>query len=163
MAATRSAIGIGDQVPSVKTPTLADAGGDVKLISTDQTPDPAFYQVSEDQAVAQHDPFVLVFATPAFCQTRTCGPMLDQVKAIAKGYPSVTFINVEPYKLHTTDTGLQPTLDPTGNFEPVPAVGAFKILTEPWTYVVDRTGKVTASFEGVVGTDELTAAIKAIE
>ena len=163
VAATRTAIGIGDQVPSVKTPTLADFGGDVKQISTDQSPDPALYQVSEDQAVAQHDPFVLVFATPAFCQTQTCGPMLDQVKAIAAQFPTVTFINVEPYKLHMTDTGLQPILDASGNLQPVPAVDAFKIVTEPWTYVVDRTGKVTASFEGVIGTDELTAAVKAIQ
>ena len=160
---TRTAIGVGDQVPSVRTPTLADVGGDVKQISTDQPPDPAFYQVSEDQAVAQHDPFVLVIATDAFCRTQTCGPMLDQVKAIAPQFPTVTFINLEPYKLQMTDTGLQPILDASGNLQPVPAFEAFKIVTEPWTYVVDRTGKVTAAFEGVVGTDELTAAIKAIQ
>src|SRR2546430_12366879 len=31
-----------------------------------------------------HVPFVLVFATPAFCTSRTCGPVVDVVDAIRK-------------------------------------------------------------------------------
>ena len=46
--------------------------------------------------MAAKDPFVLVFATPAFCQTAICGPMLDGVKVLAADYPTFTFINVEP-------------------------------------------------------------------
>ncbi|HYM84851.1 MAG TPA: hypothetical protein VEY67_11945 [Candidatus Dormibacteraeota bacterium] len=158
-----TSVQVGQQAPSVRTPTLADVGGDVKAISSDTQPDPAFYQVSEDAALAAHKPFVLIFATPAFCTSRACGPLLDEVKAASKSASGVTFINVEPYKLQYANGQLQPVLDTQGQLQPVPAVDKFGILSEPWIFVVDRTGKVTGSFEGVVGTDELAAAIKAIE
>ncbi len=154
---------VGQQAPSVKTPTLADVGGNVAAISTDTSPDPTFYQVSEDAALAAHQPFVLIFATPKFCTSRACGPLLDEVKAASKSATGVTFINVEPYQLKYADGQLQPVLDANNQLQAVPAVDKFGILSEPWIFVVDRTGKVTASFEGVVGTDELAAAIKAIE
>ncbi len=157
------AVQVGQPAPSVRTPVLADAGGNVRAISSDQSPDPAFYQVSEDQALADHRPFVLVFATPAFCTSRACGPLLDTVKAAAKSASGVTFINVEPYKLQYANDQLQPVLDASGQLQPVEATDKFGILSEPWIFVVDRTGRVTGSFEGVVGTDELAAAIKAIE
>jgi hypothetical protein len=39
------------------------------------------------------------------------------------------------------------------------ASNAFKILSEPWIFVVDGTGRITGSFETLAGTDELKAAI----
>jgi hypothetical protein len=154
-----SALAVGQKAPSVKTPTLSDVGGDVSKIATDTNPNPDFYKVSEDQALAQHKSFALVFATPKFCTSQLCGPQLDQVKAVAKAFPGVTFINVEPYKLEFKDGQLQPVLDASGNLQPVPAVDAFGILSEPWLYVVDKTGTITASFEGVFSEQELRAAV----
>ena len=46
-----------------RRPTAADVGGDLSKISTDTTPDPAFYQTSVADALAAHKPFVLIFAT----------------------------------------------------------------------------------------------------
>jgi hypothetical protein len=157
-----SAVAIGEKAPSVKTPTLADVGGDVSKLATDQHPNPDFYKVSEDKALAGHKPFALVFATPKFCASQLCGPQLDTVKAVAKAYPSVTFINVEPYKLELKDGQLQPVLN--GNeLVPVPAVDAFGILSEPWLYVVDRNGVVRGSFEGVFAESELRTALDTVK
>ncbi len=158
-----SAIAIGQKAPSVKTPTLADVGGDPKKISSDPSPDPRFYQISEDAALAAHKPFVLVFATPAFCTSAQCGPTLDHVKAIAQAYPDVVFINVEPYKLQFTDGKLQPILDASGNLQATSATDAWGILSEPWVYVVDRTGTVRASFPSVFSDEELKSAIDAVK
>jgi hypothetical protein len=156
-------VGIGDKAPASKTPTAADAGGDLAKIATDPTPDPAFYQLSIDQAIAQHKPFVVVFATPAFCQSAQCGPTLDRVKSVAASAPSnVAFINVEPYKLQFTEGRLQPVLDANGQLQPVDAVNQWKLLSEPWIFAVDSTGIIRGSFEGVVGADELKAAITQI-
>jgi hypothetical protein len=157
-----SAVAVGEKAPSVKTPTLDDVGGDVSRLSSDSKPDPSFYKVSEDEALAAHKPFALVFATPKFCTSQLCGPQLDTVKAIAKAYPSVTFINVEPYKLELKDGQLQPVLT-SGNLTPVPAVDAFGILSEPWLYVVDRAGVVQGSFEGVFSESELKAALDKVK
>src|SRR2546427_316321 len=59
---------VGQKAPSTKTLTASDAGGSLARISTDTSPDPAFYRISEDAALAKHDPIVVIFATPKFCQ-----------------------------------------------------------------------------------------------
>ena len=153
---------IGGKAPSVKTPTAATPA-DIAKIATDPTPDPSFYTTSEDEALANHQPFVLIFATPAFCTSKMCGPALDGIKAVAKDEaPGITFMNVEPYLLQYTGTQLQPILDASNQLQPVDAVKAFGIISEPWTFVVDRAGIVRASFEAVVSADELKAAIAAV-
>jgi len=157
-------IGVGDPAPAAETPTLADVGGDVTKISTDDHPIEAFYETSVTDALAAKKPFVLVFATPKFCVSRQCGPTLDRVKPIAAAHPGVTFINVEPYQLQMVDGQLQPVL--TGvkpALTPTAATEAWHLLTEPWVYVVDRNGIVTASFMLIFSDEELNAAIAAVE
>lgn len=154
-------VAVGQPAPSVETKTLTDVGGNVRLISTDTNPDPSLYTTSVADALARHEPFVLVFATPAFCQSRVCGPTLDVVKKVKATEPGVTFINVEPYELVSKDGSLQPVLDGNGQLKPVPAVDAYGLLVEPWIFVVGRDGIVRASFEAVVSEQELRAAIDA--
>ena len=153
--------GLGDSVPAVKTPTAADVKGDLRQISTDPAPNSRFYQMSEDQAIAQHKPFVMVFATPAFCTSQICGPTLNKLKDMASAYPDMTFINVEPYQMTWTGDRLQPVLDANGQLQPNDASKAFTLLSEPWIFVVDGNGHVTGSFEVIVGPDELKSAIAA--
>lgn len=155
-------VAVGEKAPDVATPTLASAGGDVHRISSDPNPDPAFYTTSVPDALAKHEPFVLVFATPAFCQSRVCGPTLDEVKSVAKSEPGMAFINVEPYELTYTGGRLQPVLDKQGYLTPTKVTDAWHLQQEPWIFVVDRNGVVTASFEAIVGVDELTQAIDAV-
>jgi hypothetical protein len=156
-------IAIGQQAPATTNPTSADVDGDLSKISTDAKPDPRFYELTVADALAAHKPFVLVFATPAFCKSAQCGPTLDRVKAVAAAAPEdVAFINVEPYQLAYTEGRLQPVLDANGQLQPVESVNEWGILTEPWVFTVDGTGKVQGSFEGVIGEDELTAAVQAI-
>jgi hypothetical protein len=158
--AKTSAIAIGQPAPSIKTPTAASVGGDLKKISTDPNPDPHFYETSEDAALAAHKPFVLVFATPAFCQSATCGPALDHVKTLFALYPDVTFIHVEPYEMTFTDGRLQPT---GGQLTANAITNAWGILSEPWVYVVDKTGIVRASFPSVFTDQEFKAALDAVK
>jgi hypothetical protein len=153
----------GDAAPSVDTPTLADVGGDVAKISTDTKPDKRFYETSEADAVAAKKPFVLVFATPKFCKTSTCGPTLDKLKPVAAAHPDLTFINVEPYQLKDDAGQLQPVLDAQGALVPVEATNAFKLDVEPYVFVVGADGKVSASFELVFSPEEIEAAIKQVE
>jgi len=156
-------VAVGERAPSVATPTLADVGGDPSKLSTDPKPDPDLYRTSVATALEAHEPFVLVFATPAFCQSRVCGPTLETVKRVKAGEAGMTFINVEPYTLEWKGGSLQPVLDANGQLSPVPAVNAYGLLVEPWIFVVDREGVVRASFEAVVSQKELRAAIDAVK
>lgn len=157
-------LAVGERASSVETPTLADVGGDVTKISTDDQPVEAFYETSIADALAAGKPFVVVFATPKFCRTAQCGPTLDRVKPIAAAHPGVTFINVEPYQLEPVDGQLQPVL--TGeppDLTAAPATDAWRLRTEPWVFVVDRAGVVTASLMLIFSEAELEAAVAAVE
>jgi hypothetical protein len=149
---------IGAPAIASDTPTATSADG-IHAISTDSTPDPDFYTTSVKQALADHEPFMVVFATPAFCRTQTCGPALDVVKSVAAPYKDkVTFIHVEPYKLQMTNGQLQPVF--TGSdLTPVQPTLDWGLPTEPYAFVVDANGQVTAKFEGIASPDELRAAL----
>jgi hypothetical protein len=153
----------GAKAPSVETPTLDSVGGDVAKISTDTKPDKAFYETSVAAALSAHKPFVLIFATPKFCQTQTCGPTLDKIKPVAAGHPDVTFINVEPYRLKDDEGQLQPLLDATGQLQTVPATEAYGLLTEPYVFVVGGDGIVKASFELIFTPEEIDAALSTLK
>lgn len=154
--------GIGARVPASDTPTATDAPG-IAAISTDHDPDPDFYTTSISGALAAQEPFVVVFATPAFCRTATCGPTLDLVKTAAADFKGrLTFIHVEPYQLQMTDGHLQPMLDANNNPITVQSVNDWGLPTEPYVFVVDGSGNVSAKFEGIASPEELSAAFAAV-
>lgn len=154
---------VGDRAPASKTPTLADVGGDVARISTDTDPDPRLYETSVDQALAEKRPFVLAFATPRFCTSAQCGPTLERLKPFLDRYPTVTFINVEPYKLKEVDGALALDLDANGQLQAATVTQEWRLFNEPAVYVVDREGVVRASFELIFSDEELAAALDAVQ
>ncbi|NJD28449.1 MAG: hypothetical protein FIA92_09140 [Chloroflexi bacterium] len=152
---------VGEAAPASKTPTADDVGGDLAKLSSDEDPEPRFYETSVDEALAAHEPFVLVFATPKFCTSAVCGPTLEKVKPFVDEFPSVTFINVEPYQLAWDGSQLKPVLT-DDQLTPVPSVDEWGLLTEPWLFVVNESGTIRGSFEGTVGESELRAALEAV-
>ena len=86
---------------------------------------------------------------------------MELVKAVAREYVGeVEFVNVEPYELQSTANGLQPRLTEDGQLQPVPAALVWGIPVEPYLFLLDAEGRVFAKFEGVVGGDELRAAVE---
>ena len=150
---------IGQAVPLSDSLT-ASTSEEVAGISTDLHPYLAAYDKTVAESVTSGRPSLVFFATPAFCQTGFCGPTVELVKSVAREYEgAVEFVNVEPYALQVTDNGLQPLLDEAGQLQPVQAALDYGIPVEPYLFVVDAQGKVFAKFEGIVGGDELRAAI----
>lgn len=143
---------VGDKAPPEATRTLDD--GPLSEISSDPDPDPDFYRLSLDQALADGKPTVVVFATPAFCTSATCGPMLNTVKGVAAHHPGADFVHVEIYQ----------NLDATSfdDLIPVKAVETWALPSEPWVFVTDSGGIITARWEGTVDPDDLTAALVAV-
>ena len=106
---------------------------------------------------------MLIFATPAFCTSAQCGPTLDSVKPFIAKYPTVTFINVEPYKLKLVDGDLQPDLDAQGQLQTHAVTDEWHLFNEPAVYVVDRDGIVRANFDLIFSDQELTTALDAVK
>ena len=140
---------VGDPGPAVESAT--SDGPDFSAISSDPEPDPDFYRLSLDEAMADDRPTVVVFATPAFCTSETCGPVLDNVKQVAGEHPDVDFVHVEIYENLDADSA--------EDLITVPAVDEWGLPSEPWVFVTDAEGLVTARFEGAVDPAELSAAV----
>ncbi len=151
---------IGAAAPLSDSLTAATAQ-EMALITTDPNPYLPAYDKSVAETVTSGKPSFVFFATPAFCQTGVCGPTVELVKGVAKEYPdTLEYVNVEPYQLHMTENGLQPLLSEDGQLQPVDAALEWGIPVEPYLFLLDAEGNVFAKFEGVVGGDELRAAVE---
>ncbi len=159
---TTSTPAIGSAAPAIETPTAADVDGDLALISTDPEPMARLYELSLADAIEADAPFVLAFATPSFCQTATCGPTLEKVKAVAQTHPDVNFVHVEPYLMTVGDDGLRPLLSEEGFLQPAAWTELWGLRTEPYVVVVAADGTVRAKYEGAISTEELEEALAAL-
>ena len=142
-------VGVGERAPPSDSKMLPDTP--LESLTTDPAPDPRLYRTAVAQAVGSGRPSVIVFATPAFCTSRTCGPVLDVAKPLIDVYPEVNWIHVEVYE----------NLDASSpdDLELAPAVIEWGLPNEPWIFVVDGAGIVTHRFEGVLDRIELEAAV----
>ena len=139
---------VGERPPKVDTDTLASAGGDRDSIETRVPPDDMHEENFAD--VLGKKPVILLFATPALCQTRVCGPVTDIAAQMQKEYGDrATFIHQEVYEDNKIQKGLR---------EPLREFG---LRTEPWLFAIGADGKVAARLEGSFGTKEFRKAVEA--
>lgn len=143
---------VGAPAPAVASPT-ADSPEGLGAICTHEPPCD-LHRVSVAGALAAHRPFVVVFATPAFCRSRICGPVLDLVLGLEPRYRDrVEFIHIEPYELE---------LARQGRLQLGPAARAWGLPSEPWVFVVGADGRIAARLEGIFSAEELEAAIRRV-
>ena len=139
---------VGERAPRTHTPTKAEVGGALEKIDT-RVPPGTMHDANFADVVGKK-PAVLLFATPALCQSRVCGPVVDiaeQVKA-ARGRQA-EFIHMEIYRDNELDKGFRPQ------------VREWSLPTEPWLFTVDRRGRIAARIEGAFSARELEKAIDA--
>ncbi|MGN6256072.1 MAG: TlpA family protein disulfide reductase [Solirubrobacterales bacterium] len=141
--------GVGEKAPLIHTPTAADVGGDLAKIDT-RNPHDQMHQVDFADVVGKR-PIVLVFATPALCQSRVCGPVVDVAQQVADEYEGrADFIHMEVYEDNDPGRGIRPQLR------------TYHLPTEPWTFLIDRKGIVRDRIEGALGVSELEQAMRTI-
>lgn len=140
---------VGERPPKITTLTAADVGNDLEKIDTRVPPD-QMHKVDFAEVLGKK-PIVLVFATPALCQSRVCGPVVDVAQQVADKYePEADFIHQEVYVDNEIAKGLRPQLK------------AFHLPTEPWTYLIDSEGMIKDRLSGAYGVDELEEAMQTI-
>ena len=141
---------VGARAPRIDTPTVESVGGDVGSIDTRVPPGTMHEHNFAD--VLGKQPALLLFATPALCQSRVCGPVVDiaeQVKATHDG--DTAFIHMEIYNDNQLEKGFRPQ------------VGAYRLPTEPWAFAIRRDGRIAARLEGAYSERELREAVEAAE
>lgn len=134
-------------IPS-DNPTLDDAPAEE--ITTATPPDTELLRSSIAAAMGAGAPFVVAFATPKFCQSRTCGPTVDVVNEVRERLADsgVRFIHVEIYEDNDPSRGVNRWVEEWG------------LPTEPWVFLVGGDGVIRQKFEGSVSVDELEQAVR---
>ncbi|HEX7226558.1 MAG TPA: hypothetical protein VF353_02190 [Candidatus Binatia bacterium] len=142
------------QTPAMGTPAprsrnlIASDVRDLREIDTSQEPDPRLHQVRIVDAIAQRKPQLIVFATPQFCTSRMCGPVVDIVRQLLPQYSKrVAFTHQEIWQDFASK-------------KVFPTVEEWRLVSEPWIFVVDGDGIIRAKFEGLVTKRELEQALQ---
>ena len=149
VSARSRSVAVGARAPRSDTPTLATALA--AQITTSSPPDLPLLRYSVAESLAARKPFVVTFATPKFCTSRTCGPVVDVVEAARRQFAArgIRFMHVEVFQDNNPARGYNRWMRQWG------------LASEPWVFLVGRDGRVKAKFEGSVSEAELAAAIRA--
>lgn len=97
------------------------------------------------------EPILLLFATPQFCQSRVCGPVVDVAKqAQHKFEGKANFIQMEIYNENDPSQGVRHQ------------VRQFHLPSEPWLFAINREGVVSAAIEGAFGTELMDKTVEKV-
>ncbi len=145
-------------VPAPPTPSkTGSTSSELARITSDPDPNPDFYRISVDDAVAAGRPVVVTFATPAWCTSKTCGPQLEVLGSLQERFNDrADFIHVEIF-----DNPHEMAGDPANGVES-PILEPWGLTSEPWTFVLDRDGRVAAKFEAFTTGPEIEEALQAV-
>lgn len=138
---------VGDKAPRTDTPTTHSVGGHLSLIDT-RDPHDTMHETNFADELGKK-PQILLFATPALCQSRVCGPVVDiaeQVKSETGG--KADFTHMEIYRDNEVEKGYRPQLQ------------QWHLRSEPWMFAVNRKGRIVERIEGAFSPKELRAAVK---
>jgi hypothetical protein len=159
---------VGDKAIVAGTLTNDSVTDPAYLVSSTDV-DPALYQVSLADALSQQKPIALLFATPGFCRTAVCGPSLTVFRDLQKTYgDKVIFIHSEIYRYPFGDSFAQQNTifqdamrEGRGLTDEERKVGvsdayyAWGLMSEPWMFLIDAQGVITARYEGGFTVEEL--------
>lgn len=132
----------GSKAPVIETKKLSDVGGDLSRLTTYRYPDERMYQYSVHEALKLNKTIVLEFATPGHCTV--CDKQLQMLKAMMQRYEKdVVFLHMDQYQ------------NPR-------AFKAFRVVGDPWTFVIDKDGMVRFTRPGRMLYNELDMVLKKV-
>lgn len=152
-----------DPTPALGTPAItvdspvAAGAADLPAITSDPQPNLALYQISVAEALKTKKPLAILFGTPGFCKTATCGPSIQVMGRLQEVYGDrMNFIHVETYHY--------PFAESVAANPPRLSAGmtAWGLQSEPWVFLIDATGIIRAKYEGGITEDELTPVLDAV-
>ena len=128
---------------------------DSRAASTGTIPDRELHQWTIARAIAEGRPALVVFATPAFCVSKFCGPVTDMVEDLSRRYDDrAVFIHVETWKDYDQQVLNEAALDwllmPNGDF------------TEPWLFLIGADGTIVDRWSSMWSEREVETELEAL-
>jgi hypothetical protein len=140
--------GIGE--PAIASKSLTATTPEERANVCSATPPDDMHDMSLEQALASGRPTVVLFGTPAYCATRTCGPSLEALIELKRRYGAgANFIHIEIYPGDDTS-------------KTAPTIDEWSLPSEPWLFLIDAQGKIVERYEGGIGLTELDPAVQAL-
>ncbi len=148
----------GSVLEPFETPTFDNPDGVDQLCTRIEGACP-FHERSYADIAAEQRPAAILVATPAYCSTAYCGPVVDTLMAAAEEVPGLDIVHAEVYAN---------ALEFGGNFtapgiEISPAVQALGLHFEPSLFLVDGGGTVVDRIDNVFDLDEAVAALRVLD
>jgi hypothetical protein len=135
----------GEPMPAIETPTVDDLRGVDPLCTND--PACALHDITLAEALTG-GPVAFLVATPAFCQTAICGPVLDVLLSQVDANPSIRFLHAEVYEDPATSLDAQTA-----------AVTELGLVFEPCLVLVGADGAVVERLDTIFDEVELAEAL----
>ena len=140
---------IGSRAIASKTKTLEDVDH-YKDLTTTTNINKSLYSISLDDALKKNQPIVIVFFSPAFCKTKSCGPQIDVLGKLRDNWAGHGhFIHVDIFK---NPQDMQGDLEGAQLAEPAIE---WNLSSPSWTFVINGDGHISARYEGFVTFKEL--------
>ena len=154
VASEPKSVALGAKVPPTANGTLNDVASVFEL-TTASEPDDELYDANIDDLVAAGTPFVVTFASPAFCTNALCGPQVEVLSEVKAEFAEIAeFVHIDLYaNPHEIKGDLS-------RAQRTPILEDWGIHTDEWTFVVNGKGEVVAKFEAFVTREELSAAVQ---
>ena len=142
--------------PPMRTNKTSREISELKFLTTRSIPDPDLYELTIEEAIETKKPLLIVFASPAFCSSPTCGPQVETVEILKDMYKGrVNFIHVEiydnPEEVHENIS--------QAKFAPIIDAWGFTELKDyrngSWVFIIGSDGKITSKYEGYAAREEL--------
>ncbi len=147
----------GAAFPSIATPTVDDPSGVDALCTQPGGPCP-FHTRSVAEILSAGEPMAVLVATPAFCSTAYCGPVLNTLIEGAPGAPTIAMVHLEPYANARAVSGDLESPD----LRLAPSLAVLGLTYEPVLFLVDRTGVLVDRIDNVFDLTELEPALAAL-
>ena len=152
---------VGEEAPRSTNLTMSDVeAGEVEPVVVDSRaqgedpsiPDPELHATTVAEAIEAGRPAVVTVATPVYCASRFCGPLTNVLSEMADEYgDQASFIHLEVWEDFETkelnDAAAEWIQTETGG-------------NEPWVFLVDETGTVTARWDNVLDVAELESELE---
>lgn len=143
----------GQALIPLETPTTADARGVDPICTRD--PECDLHEATLTDVLAEGKPVALIIATPAFCQTAICGPVLDVLLSQESAFPDVRMVHAEVYKNPEA-------VDNIAEADLAPIIDAYHLGYEPVLFLANADGTIAQRLDTIFDEAEVAAGLAAL-
>jgi len=127
---------------------------DSRAVGGGPIPDQNLHRWTIADAIRQHRPALVTFATPVYCQSKFCGPVVDAVEQLSQRYDDrAVFIHVEIYHDQVDNEINQAAADWLFRDDE---------LREPWLFLIGADGRIIDRWGVLFDPVEVAAALRAL-